>query len=570
MRTSRLRLRPLTPDDVALVHSIYADPETMAAMPWRMLPTVRDAHGWVAQRLGEQGTTTPGTFLVTDDAGALVGICHYLPRGAELEIGWIVRKACWGRGYATEAVHAALTVAAARPVVAAIRPSNAASRRVADKVGLVADGEVEDEHGPLVLYRRPAVDVRDHGARGHGTHGDTAAVQRAVDDAAARGTSVRFPAGSYRCGSVLLRSGTRLVLAAGATLLASTDGDDFLPVEALPYPTHADAETSDFRHALLFGDDLSDVTITGAGTIDMQRDARFGPKPIALRRCMRVEVSGITIRRSPNYCVSLLGCDDVLVERVTIRDGFSDGIDPDSCRRVRVIGCDVESDDDALCLKSSLALGTPRACEDVVVRDCRLNSPSNGFKIGTETSGDVRRVHVRSCHVDGSPRAGADPAGLVLAEEGGGVAIESVDGAVVEDVHVQDVTVERCGAPVFVRLGARGRGQESPVTGAIRRVTITDLVARDVTDACTISGIPGHRIEDLVLDRVQVENTVAVPAPIDAVSEREADYPQAGMFGPLPASGVYARHVDGLALHDVTRTAAPGDDRPGIVTDDVV
>src|SRR5262249_60980162 len=170
-------------------------------------------------------------------------------------------------------------------------------------------------------------------------------------------------------------------------------------VEQLPYPTYADHETSDFRNGLFIGDDLTDVAISGSGTIDMQYDTRFGPKPIALRRCVGVEVSGITIRNAPNYCVSLGACDDVLVEGITIRDAFSDGIDPDSCRRVRVVDCDVESDDDALCLKSSLIIGEPRACEDVVVRGCRLNSPSNGFKIGTETSGDVGNRDVADCRI---------------------------------------------------------------------------------------------------------------------------------------------------------------------------
>jgi RimJ/RimL family protein N-acetyltransferase len=103
---------------------------------------------------------------VTDREGALVGICHYLPRNGELEVGWIVRRAWWGRGYATEAVQAVLSLAAARPVAAAIRPSNAASRRVADKVGLVADGEAEDEHGPRVTSEeRRAASPRARAAR---------------------------------------------------------------------------------------------------------------------------------------------------------------------------------------------------------------------------------------------------------------------------------------------------------------------------------------------------------------------------------------------------------------------
>lgn len=424
----------------------------------------------------------------------------------------------------------------------------------------------------VVASPLPVVDVRDHGAVGDGVHPDTEAIRRAIADVAARGGgTVRLAVGRYLVGSIVLASGVELALEAGATLLASLDAEDFFPVEALPYATFADVETSDFRHALLLGDGLHGVTITGDGTIDMQRTARLGPKPIALRRCERVTVAGLTIRNAPNYCVSLGACDEVFVEEVTIRDSFSDGIDPDSCRGVTIRGCDVESDDDALCLKSSLILGEPRACEDVAVRDCRLNSPSNGFKIGTETNGDVRNVDVRGCRIDGTPRPGADPAGLVLAQEGGGVAIESVDGAHVEDVRVHHVTVHACDVPIFVRLGARGRGQPTPRPGSIRRVSIADVVATGASDPCTISGIPGHPIEALTIERLRVTTAPpAAPPPAFArVPEHQAGYPRAGMFGPLPASAIYARHVHGLALRDVEVTVSGDDPRPWLATDDV-
>jgi polygalacturonase len=417
--------------------------------------------------------------------------------------------------------------------------------------------------------RQPVIDVRDFGAVGDGTHPDTEAIQRAVIEASVKHGTVRFTRGRYLAGTVGLRSGVTVVLEAGATVLGSTQPGDFHPIEQLPYPTHADHETSDFRNGLFIGDGLRGVTITGDGTVDMQYDKRFGPKPIALRRCVSVEVSGITIRNAPNYCVSLGACDDVLVEGITIRDAFSDGIDPDSCRHVRVIDCDIESDDDALCLKSSLILGEPRACEDVVVRGCRLNSPSNGFKIGTETSGDVRDVDVADCRIAGTPRPGADPLGLVSAQEGGGVAIESVDGACVTDVRVRDVVVDECDVPIFIRLGARGRGQDVPRAGGVRNVTISRLSAGGAKDACTISGIPGHRVEDVTLAEIRLGTAPRGAPPREPPPERVADYPQAGMFGPLPASGVYARHVDKLRLQGVDVVVMNGDERPHLVTDDV-
>jgi polygalacturonase len=93
--------------------------------------------------------------------------------------------------------------------------------------------------------------------------------------------------------------------------------------------------------------------------IDMNRERRSGPKPVALKGRRFATVQGITIVRSPNYCVSLGGCDDALIEGVTIRTAYADGIDADCCRRVRIPNYDIESDDDALCLKASLLLGRP-------------------------------------------------------------------------------------------------------------------------------------------------------------------------------------------------------------------
>jgi polygalacturonase len=417
---------------------------------------------------------------------------------------------------------------------------------------------------------KPVIDVRAHGATGDGKHLDTKAIQRAVNEAARRHGTVRFPKGRYRSGTIRLRSRTVVELAAGATLVMSSDAGDFLPRERLPYVTGSDFETSDFQNSLLFGDGLRDIQILGPGTIDGARDRRFGPKPIALRRCKDVLISGLTIRRSPNYCVSLGGCDHVDVTGVKIRDAFADGIDPDCCTNVRVQHCDVESDDDAVVLKTSLILGMPVATENVRVEHCRLNSPSNGFKIGTETSGDVRNVTVTDCTVDGRPRKGADPQGLVLSQEGGGVAIESVDGAIVDGVTIKNTTVRDVDVPIFVRLGARGRGQTpGPVPGAVRNITIDGLHATGASDACTLSGIPGHAIQNVTIENVDVSVTPKTAPPNGAVPEAEADYPQAGMFGGLPATGVYARHVAGLVLHNFHVATTNADPRPKFFVDDV-
>jgi hypothetical protein len=139
----------------------------------------------------------------------------------------------------------------------------------------------------------------------------------------------------------------------------------------------------------------------------------------------------------------------------------------------------------------------------------------------------------------------------------------------VSDVSVRDVVVDGCNVPIFVRLGARGRGQPHPAPGSIRSITIEDVHAVGATDACTISGIPGHRVEDVAMSRLSLAASPATPPRTGPVPECVADYPQAGMFGPLPASVVYARHVDGLLLRGVRATTPDDDSRPWLVVDDV-
>ncbi len=417
---------------------------------------------------------------------------------------------------------------------------------------------------PIAAWAEPRLSVRDHGATGDGKTNDTRALQGTIDAAGRTGGTVVFPPGEYVSGTLRLRSRVTLALAAGATLIASRDDADFDPVEQLPYNSFSDAETRDFRFALLQGRGLSQVGIVGPGRIDGNRSSRRGPKPIALRQCRDVRIGGLTIVDAGNYNVSLLGCDGVDIADVTIRGGRSDGIDPDCCRNVRIRDCRIETEDDAIVLKASFALGTRSGTRNVTVTGCHLTTLHNGLKLGTESSGDFRDVVFRDCTIVGRPH-------VWKGELSSGLAIETVDGGHLERVSVADIRMTNVRSPIFVRLGQRGHGQDVPAAGTLRTVSISNVTAVGATIASSVTGIPDRAASGITIKNVRITARGGGGADLvaQAVPELEKTYPDATMFRDLPAYGLYARHVDGLVLDGLDLGFDQADARPALVLDDV-
>jgi len=432
--------------------------------------------------------------------------------------------------------------------------------------GALSLGLQQSGHAAALPVEGPQYNVRRLGATGNGRTNDTVQVQRAIDSAASEGGCIYFPPGRYLCGTLRLHSHVSLHLESGATLVASPQRSDFDDYEKLGYNSFSDSETTDFNYALIRGREVEHVAILGPGRIDMARTRRGGPKPIALKLCKNVLIRDLTIENAPNYNVSLLGCEFVNIRGVTIRNGYCDGIDPDCCRHVRISDCFIESWDDAIVPKASPSLGYLRPTEHLTVTNCVLTTACNALKLGTESSGGFKDILFSNCTIFSTPQRWNGRRAT------SGLSLEMVDGGKLERVTASNLIMRDVRAPLFVRLGNRGRGQKLPLPEHLRDILISDVVATGAILSSSVLGLPGFPVKGVTLKNIRVTTAGGGKSELalQRVPEREAEYPDAGRFGDLPAYGLYCRHVEDLTLDGLSfeyEGAAEG--RPGLMLDDV-
>ena len=421
-----------------------------------------------------------------------------------------------------------------------------------------------------------AADVQALGAKPDGKTLCTAAIQKAIDDtAAAGGGTVTLPPGTWLSGTLRLKSHVRLHLEAGATLLGSTDLKDYPEI----VPAVRSYTDNYVNRSLIAGEDLDDVALTGRGTIDGNGAAYPGkqylnrPFVIRLVNCRDVLVEGLRLRASPMWMQEYLACDRVRIRGLTVFNHSpnvynNDGLDIDGCRDVTVSDCVIDSDDDGICLKSTL----DRPCENVTVTNCVISSHCNAFKTGTESTGGFKNI-VFSNSAIFSPRYSKNVCGTLRGHAG--IALESVDGGVLDGVAVSNVTIEGVNVPIFLRLGNRARpfkkGAPKPGPSTLRNVSISHIVARGMGGiGCAIAGLPGNRIENVSLTDIQLafEGGGKAEDASRAIEERPEAYPESRMFGDLPAYGFYVRHAKGVKFSNVRVVTDKPDSRHAVVFDD--
>jgi polygalacturonase len=470
-----------------------------------------------------------------------------------------------------------------------------------------------------------AFDVRAHGALGDGTTLDTAAINAAIEAASqAGGGTVVFPAGRYLSFSIRLRSNVALYLDAGCVLIAADPAEgkgQYDPFEPNPWDAYQDFGHSHWHNSLIWGEGLENVTISGPGRIWGRGLTRSGPganrqlkagdmpsslggadpmgertkkgavfgaemagkgnKAIALKNCRNVQLRDFSMLKCGHFAVLATGVDNLAIHNLMV-DTDRDGFDIDCCRNVRITDCAVNTpNDDAICLKSSYALGKPRFTEHVTITGCQVSGFDLGtlldgtfgttqieapdkegvcgrIKLGTESNGGFRNIAIANC----------------VFEHCRGFAIESVDGAVIEDVTATNLAMrDLTTSPLFIRLGRRMRAPEGTKVGAIRRVNISNVTVSGANApyASIVAGLLEAPVEDVRISNLTVLHGGGGKA-ADAqrqVPEHPDHYPEPSMFGVTPAYGLYVRHARNLEVHHAELATAAREGRPPVVLHDV-
>jgi len=442
----------------------------------------------------------------------------------------------------------------------------------------------------LAVSAQKEFNILRFGAKSGLSTNNTLAIQKAIDEAAKQGGKVIIPSGNFITGPLSLKSNVELHLVSDAVLLGSTQRLDYNKLMSL-----------------ISAQGQQHISITGNGIIDAQgrelvenllqllREGKLEDKQWLMKRpveenrpniiffqnCKDVKVTGITLKNAASWVQNYKECDGVLIDNMTVQSTAywnNDGIDIVDSKNVKISNSYFNAADDAICLKSEKA---DKSCENVLVENCKVRSSANGFKIGTGSLGGFKNIMVKNLTVFDTYRSA--------------VALETVDGANLENVMVSGVRAKNTGNAFFIRLGHRNidnrystlknvlienltvevpSGKPDigyPVEGPPPKVLPHNLIPSSIV------GLSGHPVKDITLKNIEIvygggaskAKAYVSTDSLALVPENAAGYPEFTMFGELPGWGMYMRHAEGVLLENVKLSYRDADFRPALVADDV-
>ncbi|MCH7408081.1 glycoside hydrolase family 28 protein [Belliella sp. DSM 111904] len=386
------------------------------------------------------------------------------------------------------------------------------------------------------------IDVTRHGVSQKGEI-STKQIQKIIDDTSAQGGgTIYFPAGEYLTGAIHLKSNINLHLDAGALLKFSTDLEEYLPFVKMRWEGTVMQNFS----PLIYAYQAENISITGRGKIDGQGKAWweemyrirypkeelplnkyqilwdelnpdlktepyyqgtigmkfFRPPLIQVFECKNIKIEGLTIVNSPFWTVNPAFSEDIKISGLTIINPPSpntDGINPTSCKNVHISDCHISVGDDCITIKSGRDIDGRKyatATENVTITNCTMLSGHGGVVIGSEVSGDIRKVTISNCIFDGTDR---------------GIRIKSARGrgGIVEEIRVSNIVMNNIQKEAIVLdLFYDKESKKEPIserTPIFRNIHIANVTGTDVNVAGSVHGISEMPIDNISFSNINME-----------------------------------------------------------------
>lgn len=451
----------------------------------------------------------------------------------------------------------------------------------------------------LVLALMPAFafadfNVRDYGAKGDGKTLDSPAIDKAIEACVKQGGGkVVLPAGTYLSGSIHMKSNVELHLQSGCVILAAPQSmGAYDKSETFGFPEYQDGGHTYFHNSLIWVEGQENISITGHGMIDglglTKKDTEkggkvqggsigAGDKAIAFKQCKNILIRDVTIYRGGHFAIIVTGCERGTIDNVTI-DTNRDGIDIDCCKYITLTNCKVNTpNDDAIVLKSSYALKRAVPCEHILVTNCivtgyklgtfldgtyvpeKVNWVCGRIKLGTESNGGYRDITISNCTCMYSS----------------GLAFEEVDQGLMDNIVVTNVALKHVHHyPIYITTGCRNRGPKEvtePSRGQNIMISNVQALDCDSLAGIIITGMENAPLKNISLSNVFVEYRGGGTADMAQKEYREqgTNYPEPRWAGPTPSYGLFARHIDGLKLRDITFALKKDDGRAAVMLENV-